>query len=451
MKVWAFALRSLRRNRRRNVATATALALGYAGLVLFGSYISRIEVFLRTTTVYLQYLGHVAVYKQGGLEQSLARPRAYSLTTSEQQQILSLLRADSRVALTTRYLRGMGLAGNGCRTLPFRATGVEPGAFAQLVTHPDVLAVSPSFARPLKGRALPEASDVTGAVGLSSGLAHLLGKPRVHDEVGDAPLTLVPECGSPSAVQQIAADANIQLAAMTFDGSLTAIDGEIVNIFNTPSAETEDQTLVTSLESLQRLYDTDAVTYVSAFLRDYRDADAVASDLRRQLREQGLAADVFTFNDNRVNPYYVGSMAFLGSMLMFVGTLVTAVVVLGIMNSVTLTVYERTREIGTLRALGWRRGHVTGLYLREGLILAAIGTLAGAILALGVAAVVNAANIRFSPPGVPGQVQLILQPRLEILLTVAAMLLPLLMLVTWLVARRRVREPTADLLTATAA
>ncbi|MGE3840931.1 MAG: ABC transporter permease [Vicinamibacterales bacterium] len=450
MKVWAFALRSLRRNRRRNVATATALALGYAGLVLFGSYIARIEVFLRTTTVYLQHLGHVAIYKQGGLDQSLARPRAYSLTASEQQQILSILRADPRVALAGRYLRGMGLAGNGCRTLPFRATGVEPDVFARLVMHPDVLEVSPSFAHPLKGRALPDAADVTGAVGLSSGLAHLLGKPRIHDEVGHAVITLVPECGSPSAVDQIASDANIQLAAMTFDGSLTAIDGEIVNIFNTPSAETEDQTLVTSLDTLQRLYDTDAVTYISSFLRDHRDAEVVAADLRRQLREHGISADVFTFDDNRVNPYYVGSMAFLGSMLLFVGTLVTAVVVLGIMNSVTLTVYERTREIGTLRALGWRRSHVTGLYLREGLILAVIGTMAGTILALGVAALVNAANIRFSPPGVPGQVQLILQPRLDILFTVAAILLPLLVLVTWLVARRRVREPTADLLTATA-
>ena len=97
---------------------------------------------------------------------------------------------------------------------------------------------------------------VDGAVGLSAGLARLLGKPRVHDELAGAALTLVPDCGTPKAAVQIAADANIQLAGMTFDGSLSAIDGEIVNLFHTPTAETEDQTVVTTLDTLQRLYAT---------------------------------------------------------------------------------------------------------------------------------------------------------------------------------------------------
>jgi putative ABC transport system permease protein len=232
---------------------------------------------------------------------------------------------------------------------------------------------------------------------------------------------------------------------------LTAIDGEVVNLFHTPTAETEDQTLVTSLATLQRLYDTDAVTYVGVFLHDHRTAASVARDLQDRLRAGGVSADVYAFNDNRVNPYYVGSMAFLGSLLVFVGTLVTAVVVLGILNSVTLTVYERTREIGTLRALGWRRQQIAGLYLREGLILAGIGIGFGVLLALAIGSAVNAANIRFSPPGVPGQVQLILWPRLDVYATAALILVPLLATVTWIVARRRARERTADLLTATTA
>ena len=144
-------------------------------------------------------------------------------------------------------------------------------------------------------------------------------------------------------------------------------------------------------------------------------------------------------------------MAFLESLLVFVGTLVTVVVVLGILNSVTLTVYERTREIGTFRALGWRRRQVAALFLREGFILALIGVAAGAALAIVVATLVNAADIRFSPPGIPGQVQLILWPGLRVYATVAGVMLPLLALATWLVARRRTRERTADLLTATTA
>jgi putative ABC transport system permease protein len=451
MKAWALALRNLRRNRRRNAATITAVALGYAGLVLFGGYISRIEAFIRTTTVYLQHTGHVSVYREGGLEKSLARPRQHSLTAGQQARILQLARADARVAFAARYLRGMGLAGNGCRTVPFQATGVEPAVFARILSHPDVLWVSPDFARPLTGRPLPEAVDVEGAIGLSAGLARLLGKPRVHDEVRGAPVTLVPECGTPRAAAQIAADANVQLAGMTFDGSLSAIDGEIVNTFHTPTAETEDQTVLATLETLQRLYATDAATYVGLFLHDHREAAAVARALHERLQADGLAVEVYAFTDSRVNPYYVGSMAFLQSLLMFIGTLVTSVVVLGILNSVTLTVYERTREIGTFRALGWRRRQVAALFLREGLLIAAVGLGAGGVLSLLVASAVNAANIRFSPPGIPGEVQLVLWPGPRVYATVGLVLMPLLGLVTWLVARRRARERTVELLTATAA
>jgi putative ABC transport system permease protein len=448
---WRLAMRNLRRNRRRNVATAVAVALGYAGLVLFGGYISRIEAFIRTTTVYLQHTGHVAVYRAGGLDRSLARPERYSLTSGEQRRILAAAWTDPRVAFASRYLRGMGLAGNGCRTVPFQATGVEPEVFARILSHPDVQWVSPDFARPLRGRALPDATGVPGAIGLSEGLARRLGKPNVHDDVKGRPMTPVPECGSARASAQIAGDANVQLAGVTFDGSLSAIDGEIVNVFHTPTAETEDETILAGLDTLQALYATDAVTYVGLFLHDGRDAAGVARDLTARLAAEGVQVEAYPFTDNRVNPYYVGSMAFLESLLVFVGSLVTAVVVLGILNSVTLTVYERTREIGTLRALGWRRRQVAGLYLREGLILASLGVAAGALLAILVATAVNAANIRFSPPGIPGEVQLILWPGLRVFATVAVVLLPLSCLASWFVARRRARERTADLLTATTA
>jgi putative ABC transport system permease protein len=451
MKHWRLAIRSLRRNRRRNVATLLAVALGYAGMVLFGGYITRIELFLRTTTVYLQHSGHVAIYAADGLDRAMARPARHSLSARDQERILAAAASDPRVAFAARYLRGMGLAGNGCRTVPFVATGVDPEVFGRILRHPDVLHVSPEFARPLRGRPLPAAGDVEGAVGLAAGLARLLNKPRVHDEVAGQPITLVPDCGRPAAAGQIAADANIQLAGMTFDGSLSAIDGEIVNQFHTPTVDAEDQTLLTTVGTLQRLYETDAVTYVGVFLHDARHAAAVVRDLGARLHAEGVAADLYAFDDARVNPHYAGSMAFLGSLLVFVGTLVTVVVVLGVLNSVTLTVYERTREIGTFRALGWRRRQVAALFLREAVILAIAGLIVGALIALVVAFTVSAANIRFHPPGVPGDIQLVLWPQARVYATVALILLPLSSLVTWGVARRRVRERTADLLTATTA
>ena len=190
------------------------------------------------------------------------------------------------------------------------------------------------------------------------------------------------------------------------------MDGEVVNVFHTPSIDTEDQTIVTSLPLLQELYGTEDITFVAAFLHEAGDATKVAADLRRTLAQAEVPAEVFTYLDYDVNPFYVGTMQFLGSLVTVIGVLVIAVVVLGVVNAATLTVYERTRELGTFRALGYTRRQVTALFLREVLLLSLVAMMAGLVLAFGAAALVNAANIRFSPPGVPGTLQLTVTPNL---------------------------------------
>ena len=55
----------------------------------------------------------------------------------------------------------------------------------------------------------------------------------------------------------------------------------------------------------------------------------------------------------------------------------------GMMNTVLMSVYERTREIGVLRALGWRRGRVLRMILKESLLLSGISGLVGIALGIG--------------------------------------------------------------------
>jgi ABC-type antimicrobial peptide transport system permease subunit len=60
-----------------------------------------------------------------------------------------------------------------------------------------------------------------------------------------------------------------------------------------------------------------------------------------------------------------------------VSAMAVAVGSLGVMNTMLMSVLERTREIGVLRALGWRRRSVLWLILREALVLGALGGVAG--------------------------------------------------------------------------
>ncbi len=446
---WRLAARNLRRNRRRNLAVGLAITIGFAGLSLMGGYFARVDIFLRTCAVYLQHGGHLRIYHKDGFDRALAKPARFSLTQAQQDAIRQAAAEDPRVALTAGYLRGMGLAGNGCRSVPFLALGIDPQDERQLRNHPDVLRYCGDLALPLRGRPLYQAADVEGGIGLASGLSALLGKTRVHDDFPrPPPVAALPDCNRPGMAALFAADASVQLAGAAFDGSVTALDAEVVQIFHTPSIETEDLELHAGLAMLQRFYDTDSVSYMALYLRDERDAPEVGRQLRARIESRGIPAAVYEFTEEKVNPYYVGTMTFIRSMAGFIILIVSAVVVLGVMNTTTITVYERSRELGTLRALGYRKSQVVGLMLREVFLIGLSGILSGLVLAQAVAWIVQAANLRVKPPGVPGTMQIVIPPNLVFSFWVGALMLSLSLAVAWLVVGRRLRERTSELLIA---
>jgi putative ABC transport system permease protein len=82
----------------------------------------------------------------------------------------------------------------------------------------------------------------------------------------------------------------------------------------------------------------------------------------------------------------------------FLAAVFLSIVGIGIMIVMWISIRERTREIGTLRAIGMQRGTVLMMFLSEGFLLGLLSTAAGALLGFGVAALINGANIAL-PPG----------------------------------------------------
>ena len=448
---WTIALRNLARNRRRTLTSGLALAVGVAGISLLGGYVARVELFLRTSAIYLQNTGHVVVYKAGGLEHASARPRKWNLSAAELSAVHAALGAVSEVDLAVDYLTGVGLLGNGCKSVPFLGLGVDPKLQARILNHPEVVRVTPDLARPVQGKLLAEYASVEGAVALSGGLARRLSKSRVHDQLPPgAPATTLPDCTAAST-DQLAADANVQLVALAYDGSLAAQDGEIVSTIKTPLAAADETTLITSLSRLQQLFDTDTATYVAVFLKPGASVQAGRERIEARLRSAGLQVSVYTFDDERINPYYAGNMAMLRSIFTFFSVLVACVVALSVVNAMTLNVIERTRELGTFRALGFTRRNMLGLFVRESVLLASAASIAGVLLAQSCALLINHAQLSFQPPGVTDPYQVVIATPPVLSAVTCAALLCLCTLSTWSAVRRRVRTGIYRLLTHAAA
>ena len=79
---------------------------------------------------------------------------------------------------------------------------------------------------------------------------------------------------------------------------------------------------------------------------------------------------------------------------------------IGLLNTMVMAVFERTGEVGLLRALGWRRRRVLGLILGEAVVLGLLGAVVGTILAyLGVRALMLDPTARsFIDPDLPPEV-----------------------------------------------
>jgi putative ABC transport system permease protein len=451
---WTIALRNLSRNRRRTLTSGLALAVGVAGISLLGGYVARVELFLRTSAIYLQNTGHVVIYKAGGLEHAAARPRKFNLSASELRTAHAVLSADREVELAVEYLTGVGLLGNGCKSVPFVGLGWDPKLQERVLNHPQVLRVTPDLARPVQGKLLAQYAAVQGAVALSTGLARRVGKTRVHDQLplGTA-LTLpskLPDCSS-ARPEQLAADANVQLLALAYDGSLAAQDGEIVSTFRTPLEATNESTLMTSLQGLRRLFDTDSATYIAVFLQPDASIEAARARIETRLRGSGLQATVFAFDDERINPYYAGNIAMLRSIFSFFSVLVACVVGLSVVNAMTLTVIERTRELGTLRALGFTRRSLLRLFIRESVLLASAAAGCGIVIAQLCAWLINRAQLSFQPPGVTDRYQVVIATPPALSALICAGLLGLCTLATWSAVRRRVKTGIQQLLSHAAA
>jgi putative ABC transport system permease protein len=173
-----------------------------------------------------------------------------------------------------------------------------------------------------------------------------------------------------------------------------------------------------SLRQLYQLKD-DATGALHVYLKDMQSTKAVQERLRKRLAELGypmMDADprAFWMKFDVVNredwtgqklditnwedeisfvSWVLTALDALTFTLIFVLLVIIAV---GVMNTLWIAIRERTREIGTLRAIGMQRRRVLMMFLVEALVLGLASTAAGALVAALLAAGLNAADIKLA-------------------------------------------------------
>lgn len=391
-------LSSLWQNKKRNLATALIVGVSYLVLILILGYATRVERYYRVSTVYLQQKGHIAFFKERGLRQHLVKPSKYSLSSQEEQQLLGAIAAMPQFDFAARYLIGAGLISNGCKSFVFVGKGVDPKAEERINRHPVLRQVMPQFSLLYQGEPLWR-SPVIEQLSLSVGLARRV---KASSE------------GSPDEPQPLACSTkdgdSLQLLARAFDGGLSAVEAPMTSSLAGQGPVLDSQYLEAPLPLLQRLYSTDAISYLTVYLKNPDDAPALAAQLKRGMREKGLALDAYHWRDAVWNPNYVNGMGILDFSIAFVIAVVLAVAVLSVINTLTIGLAEARRALGTLRSIGYQPLQITVIYLVEvsTVILLSLPIAAG--LAHGFIKGVKALAIPFLLPGLPYATTFQLEP-----------------------------------------
>jgi ABC-type lipoprotein release transport system permease subunit len=209
-------------------------------------------------------------------------------------------------------------------------------------------------------------------------------------------------------------------------------------------------------DTLRQLYGINAATTgaIHLYLKDPSESAAVAARLREELARAG-----FRVMEPDAQPYWMKLMQTVPSedwtgqkldvttaddemgqfkqfilalrvVTAFLVVILMVVVVVGILNTLAIAIRERTREIGTLRAIGMQRRKVLWLFLLETALLGLTGCAAGALVAAAIAAALNAAGI-----ALPESAQIFLaQERLTFLLAPRAIASDVLLLAAITVA-----------------
>lgn len=331
------AFRNIFRQKRRTLLTVLMMLGGFALSSISiawseGTYSRIIDMFTRNS------LGHIQIHRQGYLD----KPSIYR-TIDEEKKVFSVLENTQGVTAYAPRVIAAALVSAQEKSAAARVIGIDP----------ELEDEATRFSKKI----------VTGTP---------LGESAAHMVVLDERLAEMLRAGVSDT---------LVLVSQAADGSI-ANDLYVVTGLLSPGNTPEDRsTIYLHIDDAQELFVLGKrIHEVAVICGDLDEVPAVMESIENELHEMGLEVD--SWKEVAGSFYRAMKADQQGAwILLFVILLVVAV---GVLNTVLMSVLERTREYGMLRAVGTRPRQMFELVLCEVFIMAVLSVALGALLAVGV-------------------------------------------------------------------
>ena len=349
------ALRNLLRHRRRSALAMGAIGFGVIALVLAGGFAEWMVWKERESTIHSR-LGHIQLVRKGFFEKGVADPHAYLIGDNmvDTKRLAQL----PHIKIVTPRLNFSGLISKGDTTISFLGEGVAPATEKEVSEEMIVHA----------GKALDDAAPT--AIILGKGLAASLGAAP-----GDG----------------------VVLLTNDKEGKVSALDAKVGGIFHTAVKAYDDVSLRAPIRLARKLMRAEGSHQLLVLLDQTENTDAVTATLRSMIPAQ-TGLQLVPWLD--LADFYKSVVELFSAQTAFVRSIIAIIIIMSISNTLVMSVMERTSEIGTMMAMGFRGRRIMQLFVSEGFIIGLCGGILGTLLGYGLAILISHVGIPMPPaPG----------------------------------------------------
>ena len=359
----SLALRNLFRNARRSITTVAAVALGYAAINIFGGFAHYMFASIQDAHIYEQINGHAQIWRKDGRTQADSEPDKYMISAEDFERIKAFAEKDERIEIAAGMLEVRGNLDYDGNVGFFVGQAMVPSEKDAI--HSQSTALRSPDGNPYEGNEIT--NDDTFGVGVTFGMGE-----RLALEVGTPVILMGP----------------------SITGQMNAVDAEVFQFIDVASEALDGRYVFLPLDLAQQLYDTDGVTCVRFLLRSERETEEVVAALREEFPADEW--DVFMWED--VSKLYHRTRNMFEIIFGLVFVIIATIATMSVLNTIGMAVVERTREIGTLRAIGLKRRGVVRLFGIESMFLGLIGASIGLAVTLAFAGTVAWIEPTWEPP-----------------------------------------------------
>ncbi|MCL4707888.1 FtsX-like permease family protein [bacterium] len=352
------AVRNLFRYKRRTLLTSSLIAFGVILVIVFGG----LAISFKTQMVGIitnSALGDLQIHKKGYVESIDNLPLNLTLSGDQLAAVEKSLQQNPNVAAYSPRIKFGAMISNYAQTSNLRLSAVYPERENQ--TCPDLIK-------------------------------------RIESEIPDPNQFLKPgEILVPQNLMkglELKVGDEIVLVATNKDGSVNGMPlriGAVIESVLGPSGK-DGYIHLDDAKTLLRMDELEIIE-IAVHLKNFDKLKNVFSEFKQGLAAPKSGIEVHTWE--QLSPF--ASIARIVDLLiMVVKFILISIVLVSILNIMTMSVYERISEIGTIAAIGTPPNRILSLFLIEGFAMGLLSTIAGIVIGLGLLWLMNATPINFT-------------------------------------------------------